>query len=47
MAAVNNLEVVWSMILEYLGGIETIIRVKDAKPEDLILEYLGGIETGA
>ena len=35
-----------SVILEYLGGIETLLSVFLHIPHLLILEYLGGIETG-
>ena len=35
------------MILEYLGGIETLDEgIKDFQKPETILEYLGGIETG-
>ena len=33
------------MILEYLGGIETLFGLFEAWQTSLILEYLGGIET--
>ena len=34
------------MILEYLGGIETLVHRFPPSKMDTILEYLGGIETG-
>ena len=41
----GNVIVLRCRILEYLGGIETGQREKEAWRGEMILEYLGGIET--